>query len=132
MGFRGLGAIGALAAASAAPLPVHALTVTDAECGEGADFVRNAARSRDNGMPAEAFLERLEGDLVSIRTVPRALRWFARDEDDEALLRLGATSVFVSPRDADEHHQAFLSYCRAMVAVSGVPRSRNDAAPAVR
>ena len=130
MGFRVLCAIGALAATAA--LPVHALTVTVEECGEGADFVRNAARSRDNGMPAEAFLERLEGDLLSIRAVPRALRWFAKDEDDEALLRLGATSVFVSPRGADDHHREFLSHCRAMVAVTGAPRSSNDVAPGSR
>jgi hypothetical protein len=128
MNFRVLCAIGSLAAAAAAPLPVLALTVTAEECGEGADFVRNAALSRDNGMPAQAFLDRLEGDLVSIRTVPRALRWFARDEDDEALLRLGATSVFVSPREADDHHQEFLSHCRSMVAVTGAPRSSIDAA----
>lgn len=127
MGFRVLCAIGTLAVVTA--LPAHALTVTVEECGEGADFVRNAALSRDNGMPAQAFLDRLEGDLQSIRTVPRALRWFAKDEDDEALLRLGATSVFVSPLEADDHHREFLSHCRAMVAVTGAPRSSNDAVP---
>jgi hypothetical protein len=130
MNIRVLCAIGTLAAAAA--LPGHALTVTVEECGEGADFMRNAALSRDNGMPAEAFLERLEGDLQSIRSVPRALRWFARDEDDEALLRLGASSVFVTPREAEHHHREFLSHCRALVAVSGAPRSSKDAASAGR
>jgi hypothetical protein len=105
----------------------RALTVTLAECDEGADFVRNAALSRDNGMRAADFLGRLEGDLAAIRTVPATLRWFARDADDEALLRAAATDVFESPRRAGEHHDAFLALCRARVTLEhGV---RSHAAP---
>jgi hypothetical protein len=119
MRIRVLCAIGVFGAMAAMPAAVEALTVTESECGEGADFIRNAARSRDNGIPAQAFLERLEGDLHAIRAYPPAMRWFARDAQDEALLRTAATTVFTAPRSADEHHRAFLSDCRALLA--GVP-----------
>jgi hypothetical protein len=122
MDIRGLCAIGALCAAASLPPPAAALTVSLEECAEGADFIRNAARSRDNGLQAEAFLRRLEDDLVAIRSVPAALRWFARDADDEALLRGAAISVFTDPRAADAHHRDFLATCRAVVAAStGTP-----------
>lgn len=102
----------------------RALTVTLDECDEGADFIRNAALSRDNGMRAADFLGRLEGDLVAIRAVPEPLRWFARDADDEALLRTAASEVFASPRRAAEHHAAFLSTCRSLVMVGSGPQSK--------
>jgi hypothetical protein len=121
MRFRVLCAIGAFSAATALPASVQALTVTAEECGEGADFIRNAALSRDNGIPAAAFLERLEGDLQAIRAYPPALRWFARDVDDEALLRVAATTVFVTPRSADEHHREFLSHCHGLLAGARPP-----------
>jgi len=106
--------------------PAAALTVTSEECGEGADFIRNAALSRDNGIRADEFLGRLEGDLVAIRSVPAPLRWFARDADDEALLRTAAVDVFVTPRRAAEHHADFLSHCRARVALESGPVSSID------
>ncbi|MCA3181390.1 MAG: hypothetical protein O9345_22695 [Burkholderiaceae bacterium] len=87
MRFRVLCAIGALCAAAGLP-PAAALTVTLEECTEGADSIRNAALSRDNGIRGDAFLRRLEDDLVMIKSVPPALRWFARDGDDEELLRV--------------------------------------------
>lgn len=122
MDIRVLCAIGALCAAASLPQPASALTVSLEECAEGADFIRNAARSRDNGLRADAFLRRLEDDLLAIRSVPPALRWFARDADDEALLRGAAISVFADPRSADAHHLDFLSTCRAVVAAStGTP-----------
>jgi hypothetical protein len=121
MRFRVLCAIGAACAAGLAQ-PASALTVSFEECAEGADFIRNAARSRDNGIRADAFLRRLEDDLVAIRSVPPALRWFARDDDDEALLRDAAVSVFADPRGVDEHHREFLATCRAVVAAAnGAP-----------
>ena len=122
MRFRVLCAIGALCAAAALPPPATALTVTLEECTEGADFIRNAALSRDNGIRGEAFLRRLEDDLVAIRSVPPALRWFARDGDDEEMLRMAAVSVFADPRGAEDHHRDFLSNCRAVVsAANGAP-----------
>lgn len=122
MRFRVLCAIGAACAATALPPAASALTVTLDECTEGADFIRNAALSRDNGIRAEEFLRRLEDDLVAIQSVPPALRWFARDGDDEELLRVAAISVFAEPRGADDHHRDFLSNCRAVVAAAdGAP-----------
>ena len=122
MRFRVLCAIGALCAAAALPPPATALTVTLEECTEGADFIRNAALSRDNGIRGDAFLRRLEDDLVAIRSVPPALRWFARDGDDEEMLRMAAVSVFADPRGAEDHHRDFLSNCRAVVsAANGAP-----------
>ncbi len=75
MRFRVLCAIGAACAATALPPAASALTVTLDECTEGADFIRNAALSRDNGIRAEEFLRRLEDDLVAIQSVPPALRF---------------------------------------------------------
>jgi hypothetical protein len=121
MRFRVLCAVGAFSAAMALPATVHAPTATAQECGEGADFIRNAALSRDNGIAADAFLERLEGDLRAIRADPPALSWFARDDDDEALLRVAATSVFVAPRSADAHHREVLSHCHGLLAGARPP-----------
>jgi hypothetical protein len=130
MRFRVVCAIGVFGVTAFLPSGGWALTVTAEECGEGADFIRNAAFSRDNGMPAAAFLERLEGDLHAIRSYPVALRWFAKDADDEALLRIAATSVFDAPRGADDHHREFLAHCRELSAAAHMPRS--DDALAVR
>lgn len=126
MRIRVLCAIGAVCAAAGLPQGAAALTVTLEECTEGADFIRNAARSRDNGIRAEEFLGRLESDLVTIRSVPAALRWFARDEDDEALLRGGANAVFIDPRGADLHHGEFLATCRATVSAEAGRLSRAE------
>jgi hypothetical protein len=115
-------AIAALCAAAALPAPAPALTVTHEECAEGADFIRNAALSRDNGLSGEAFLERLEGDFAAIRAIAPALRWFARDADDEALLRRAASEVFAAPRDAERHRVEFLASCRETVAGNSAPR----------
>jgi len=40
------------------PRSAGALTVSPQDCREGADFIGNAARSRDNGMPAARFIAR--------------------------------------------------------------------------
>ena len=40
------------------------MTSTLEECIEGADFIGNAAYSRDNGMARAAFLDRLEAHLA--------------------------------------------------------------------
>ena len=81
------------------------------ECLEGSDFIANAARARDKGLPRERFLERLEADFATIRAFPPALRWFARDGDDEAFLRGATLAVFSEPRSPDDHRAAFLRAC---------------------
>jgi hypothetical protein len=81
------------------------------DCLEGADFIGNAARSRDNGMSREAFIGRLEDDLVVIRAFPPALRWFAKDASDERFLLAAATRVYDRPRAPPEHQADFLAAC---------------------
>jgi hypothetical protein len=84
---------------------------TVAECFEGSEFIGNAAMARDNGMSRAAFLDRLEGDLALIRAYPPALRWFARDADDERRLHDAAAEVFDDPRHPDAHRARFLEIC---------------------
>ena len=81
------------------------------ECFEAADFIGNAARSRDNGMPREAFLGRLEDDLVVIRAFPPAMRWFAKDAADERFLLQAAARVYDVPLAPAQHHADFLAAC---------------------
>lgn len=102
--------IGALACACATG-PARADHHTAAECREGGEFIRNAARSRDAGMARDAFMARLTGDLLTIRALPRELRWFARDENDERLLIEYAESVFDRPADSAQHEVEFLRAC---------------------
>ncbi len=83
------------------------------ECREASEFIRNAALSRDNGMPREAFVDRLQADLIAIRAHPPALRWFVQDEDDEAFLVSAVESVFSAPEGAMEHEMRTLRTCLA-------------------
>ncbi len=85
--------------------------VSRAECTEGSEFIRNAARARDNGLSREAYLAQLRGDLISIRAFPPELRWFAQDEQDEALLYSAASNVFDDPQPPEQHRQAFMERC---------------------
>jgi hypothetical protein len=85
--------------------------VSRAECTEGSEFIRNAARARDNGLSREAYLAQLRGDLISIRAFPPELRWFAQDEQDEALLYSAASDVFDDPQPPERHRQAFMERC---------------------
>ena len=82
-----------------------------AECIEGADFIANAAMSRDNGIGRAAFIARLEGDFAAIRAYPVALRWFVKDGDDERFLRAAAEDVFDRPLPPDRHRAAFFAAC---------------------
>ena len=81
------------------------------ECFEGADFIGNAALARDAGMAEGAFLERMEGDFLTIRAFPTELRWFARDPGDEAFLLSEAREVFTHPEPPADHRRAFLQDC---------------------
>ncbi len=86
-----------------------ALTVE--ECFEGSDFIANAARARDNGIPRATFLERMEGDFLLIKAYPPELRWFAKDEADEQFLLRWARDVFDAPVEPERHRARFLSAC---------------------
>ena len=63
---------------STLPTGAQGATSTLLECLEGADFIANAAASRDNGLERGVFLDRLEGDFVAIRAFPVALRCSSR------------------------------------------------------
>ena len=85
------------------------------ECREAGEFIRNAALSRDAGMPREAFLDRLQGDLIAIRGHPPAMRWFAQDEDDEVFLVSAVEGVFDRPVSSGEHETEMVRACLARV-----------------
>lgn len=121
----------ALVAAAVLALPslAAALTVAEADCREGADFIANAARSRDNGMSGEAFKDRLEADLVAIRSFAPALRWFARDEEDAQLLRDWVDRVFGDKPTPSRVHGEFLAACRDEIVLA---RARRDDAARAR
>ena len=83
------------------------------ECFEASDFVGNAALSRENGISAQKFIERMQQDFTLIHAFPQELRWFVHDLDDELYL-LGATrDVFERPEPPEEHRRAFLESCVA-------------------
>ena len=105
----------ALLALSATSALAHRPTVR--ECREAGEFIRNAALSRDAGMPRDAFVERLLGDLVAIRSHPPAMRWFAQDEDDEAFLVDAVEKVFDAPLKSTEHESEMLSSCLARAGI---------------
>jgi hypothetical protein len=92
-------------------MPVIAGRHAPAECREGGEFIRNAAISRDNGLPKEAFLRHLIADLSVIRGLPEGMRWFARDETDESLLIQHAELVYGYGMSAKDHEEAFLTEC---------------------
>lgn len=81
------------------------------ECLEGSDFIRNAALSRDAGIAADAFIDRLHGDFLAIRAFPAELRWFVHDEGDEEFLAGQVHLVFDQPSDPDDHQLRFLHAC---------------------
>ena len=100
--------------------PARASIHSRAECREGSEFIRNAALSRMNGQPKGVFLERLRGDLELIRGMPRASRWFARDQADELLLIRHVERVFDNPADPKLHEEHFFDEC------IGTPFSAED------
>ena len=107
---RRIAAISALCGGVLA-LSGHASQPSLTECLEASDFVGNAALSRDNGVPAEKFITRMQQDFVLIHAFPQELRWFVHDPDDEVYL-LGATRVvFEHPAPPEEHRRTFLASC---------------------
>ena len=75
------------------------------------DFIANAARSRDAGISAAAFLGHMEEDFELIQSFPSDLRWFVHDPDDEAFLLASAREVFAHPSTPESHRQQFLQSC---------------------
>jgi len=92
-------------------MPVGASPHTLDECFEAGDFIANAARARDAGMSAEAFLGRMRQDYAVIQSFPSDLRWFVHDPDDEQFLLEEARSVFEHPATPDWHRVEFLHDC---------------------
>ncbi len=87
----------------------HELSVQ--ECREGADYIRNAAISREHGMSESAFMDIFDNDLAMIRAIPKELRWFVQDDDDAAFLRSALSQVFQNPRAPSEHAMDFAHAC---------------------
>lgn len=104
--FRGI----VLCAASIVP-GVHASIPMLTDCIEGSDFIGNAAQSRDNGMGRDAFLARMKEDFVVIRSFPPALRWFAKDGEDERFLLEAVARVYERPKTPAQHRAEFLAVC---------------------
>jgi hypothetical protein len=88
------------------------------ECFEGSDFVGNAALSRENGVPATKFMERMQQDFTLIHAFPQELRWFVHDPEDELYLLGAARDVFERPAPPEEHRRTFLESCFARMAMS--------------
>lgn len=83
------------------------------ECREGADYIRNAALSRDNGMAEAAFMDIFDNDLAMIMAIPKELRWFVQDDDDASFLRAALNQVFRQPKEPSEHAMEFAHACMA-------------------
>ena len=81
------------------------------ECLEGSDFIRNAALSRDAGVAADTFLDRMSEDFLVIRAFPAELRWFVHDAGDEMFLAKEARFVFEQPSSPDDQSAHFLRVC---------------------
>ncbi|MEO8628701.1 MAG: hypothetical protein ABI612_11455 [Betaproteobacteria bacterium] len=92
--------------------------LTQDECVEGGDFIKNAALSRDYGITRDAFIDRMDADVRLIQTFPPELRWFVQDEDDEAFLTDAAKLVFDTPAKPESHRSQFLEACLARAAHS--------------
>lgn len=91
------------------PLAAHELSIS--ECKEGADYIRNAAISRDHGISEAKFMQIFETDMRMIQAVPKELRWFVQDEEDEAFLRAQLDEVFNRPQPPQQHAKAFGEAC---------------------
>lgn len=90
---------------------VSARELSITECKEGADYIRNAAISRDHGITEKKFMEIFETDMVMIQSVPKSLRWFVQDAEDEAFLRAQVGHVFQRPQSPQQHARDFAEAC---------------------
>jgi hypothetical protein len=106
-------AVGALIAL-AAVFAVRAQHLSDQDCREGSDFIRNAALSRDNGVVRSEFTDRLDGDIATVMQMPVHSRWFVYGDAEATLLRSAVAVVFNDPRPADTHHSRFMLACQQL------------------
>ena len=95
----------------AATANAHDLTLS--ECVEGSEFIMHAAMARDNGMSRNDFIGRMQGDILAIQSMPKELRWFVQDLDDEALLVGHAERVYDAPGTPQAHQSEFMRVCLA-------------------
>jgi hypothetical protein len=105
-------AMAILATAGALVTPAaqaHALSLD--ECSEGSDFIRNAALSRDEGMPERQFVAQFQADVQALQRLPAELRWFVQDKDDEVFLLAAVRDVFRKPKPAAVHQAQFAVAC---------------------
>ena len=94
---------------SGAAVSAHELSLQ--ECREGADYIRNAAISREHGMSEAAFMDIFDNDLAMIMAIPKELRWFVQDDDDATFLRAALNQVFQYPKTPAEHALDFAHAC---------------------
>jgi hypothetical protein len=93
------------------PFPAAAHALSTQECSEGADYIRNAALSRDGGMSEIAFMEVFDNDLVMLMAIPPTLRWFVQDDEDAEFLRSALHEVFRKPQRPETHAETFAEVC---------------------
>jgi hypothetical protein len=108
----------AIGLAGAAPT-IWSHVLEETECAEAGDFIRNAALSRDNGYLEEAFVAKMEDDIVAIQAFPPAARWVVQDDADAAMLIGAVKEVFRNPLSAEEHRSRFVAACRGTVGDAG-------------
>ena len=92
--------------------------LSEQECAEGGDFIRNAALSRDGGMSGAAFLGRFSDDLALIKAFPPELRWFVQDRQDEDFLFGKVAEVFEKPEAPQLHQRRFFTDCTTRASVT--------------
>lgn len=86
-------------------------SLTQDECNEGGEFIRNAALARDNGITREFFVNKLVEDLMMIQSYPPSMRWFVQDASDEKFLSDAVFKVFDEPMKAEQHEASFVGAC---------------------
>ena len=97
--------------ATLCPIPAAGHPPSLQECFEGGDFIANAARARENGIPKSVFIDRLVADVYAIQAFPKELRWFVVDPQDAEFLMAEASQVFDRPLSPEAHRADFLSRC---------------------
>ena len=105
------GALGVSIALLSGAVLAADLEVDVDECREAAQFIGNAALSRQNGMSKERFIGRLDDDLMLLSAMPPERRWFAHGDAEARFLREAVLDVFDTPRAPREHAQGFLTNC---------------------
>jgi hypothetical protein len=101
----------ALVVAAAALFAQDAIATDPEECAQAGQFLANAARARDLGMPRDEFIAHMQSDFEVIRAFPPEMRWFAENETDEQFLLNAARDVFDHPAAPESHARRFVRAC---------------------